>query len=87
MFDATIIEICFSIISLIGMAGVSRHEFRFLGFIICAGANVAWIALGFMIWHIPYILLFGGYLIFNTIGVLDEYATWKKIREASKNHL
>ena len=80
VFDTVTIEVILSAVSLLGMAGVSRHELRFLGFILCGVANVAWIILGITIGHIPYIILFGGYLIFNSIGAHDEYSTWKKIR-------
>jgi hypothetical protein len=79
------IEIALSAISLLGMALVARHETRLFGFIICSAGNIGWIVYGLYIWHVPYLLLFGGYLIFNSVGVHDEYATWKKIKEYEHN--
>jgi len=64
------------------MALVSRHEWRFIGFILSGIGNILWL-LWILLGNIgcSQLLLFGGYLIFNSIGVLDEYGTWKKIRE------
>jgi len=84
MFDQFIIEGIFSVVSLIGMACVSRHEVRFFGFIICLIGNILWLTLGILTCHTPYLLLFGGYFIFNAIGMHDEYATWRRVREAKQ---
>jgi hypothetical protein len=64
------------------MGLVSRHEWRFIGFILSGIGNILWL-LWILLGNIgcSQLLLFGGYLIFNSIGVLDEYGTWKKIRE------
>jgi hypothetical protein len=80
------LEISFSAVSLLGMAMVARHETRLWGFITSAVGNVFWIIYGIFIWHVPYLVLFGGYLIFNSIGIHDEYATWCKIHKI-KHHV
>lgn len=86
MIETTTIEIILSAVSLLGMGGVSRHEFRFYGFILCGLANIAWVILGIVIGHVPYIILFSGYLIFNSIGAHDEYAMWRMIKRAKTTH-
>jgi len=72
-------EIILSGISLFGMAAVSRHESRFWGFFICLIGNVGWLVIGFLSGHTTYLILFGGYFIFNAIGMHDEYAIMKHI--------
>lgn len=73
-------ELVFSAVSLIGMAAVSRHEYRLAGFIICAFGNILWITWGLIIWHVGYLVLFGGYFIFNSIGTHDEYVIWNQMK-------
>jgi len=75
------IEIIISLVSLLGMALVARHESRFFGFFLSSVGNILWLILGICTMNVSYLVLFGGYLIFNSIGMLDEYGTWKKIRQ------
>ena len=82
--DTATIEIILVIISLIGMAFVSRHETRLIGFLTCAIGNVGWILHGISISHIPYVILFLGYLPFNLIGLHDEYNIKKKVDDYAK---
>jgi hypothetical protein len=79
--DLFTIEIMLSALSLFGMALVSRHETRIFGFFICAIGNIGWIIHGININHLPYLVLFSGYLIFNSIGLHDEYTRWSKLRD------
>jgi hypothetical protein len=64
------------------MACVSRHEFRIIGFTISAIGNVLWL-LWILLGNVgcSQLLLFSGYLLFNSIGIHDEYAIWKKVKE------
>ena len=78
------IEIILSCISILGMACVSRHEMRFPGFYISLMGNIGWIVVGYITMNISYLMLFGGYFIFNAIGMHDEYATWRRVREAKQ---
>lgn len=77
------VETYLAIVSLIGMAFTSRHETRILGFLVCSVGNVLWI-----IWILNgnpgSLLLFGGYLLFNLIGVHDESISWMKIIKFNK---
>lgn len=80
------VELVLTVISLIGMAGVSRHETRGFGFLVCLLGNVGWIVVGYMTAQLPIILLFAGYLIFNSIGVHDEYTRWKVMRDVRSKY-
>jgi uncharacterized membrane protein len=77
------VETYLAIVSLIGMAFTSRHETRILGFLVCSVGNILW-----LYWILNgnsgSLLLFGGYLLFNLIGVHDESISWMKIREFNK---
>jgi len=80
------IELVLSAISILGMACVSRHEMRFTGFYISILGNIGWLTLGICTANISYLILFGGYFIFNAIGMHDEYATWKMIYDTHKKY-
>lgn len=73
------IEIILSGISILGMACVSRHEMRFVGFYISLMGNIGWLVDGYYTSDISFLILFSGYFIFNAIGMHDEYATWHKV--------
>ncbi len=73
-------------VSILGMACVSRHEMRFYGFTISAIGNILWIIDGYVTNNVSYYILFGGYLIFNLIGIHDEYASWRKIYTFNKQY-
>jgi hypothetical protein len=57
---------------------------RFPGFYISLMGNIGWIVVGYITMNISYLMLFGGYFIFNAIGMHDEYATWRRVREAKQ---
>ena len=80
------LEIVLSGISILGMACVSRHEMRFVGFYISLMGNIGWLILGFLTANVSFLILFGGYFIFNAIGMHDEYSTWKRVYEAHKKY-
>lgn len=80
------IELFISLISLLGMAGVSRHETRFIGFAVSLLGNICWIVIGLMTWNVAFLFLFGGYFIFNLIGMHDEYATWREMRRMKRKY-
>ena len=82
--DTATIEMILVIISLIGMALVSRHESRLTGFLVCSIGNLGWILHGISISHTPYIILFLGYLPFNLIGLHDEYHIKKRVDDYAK---
>lgn len=80
------IEIILSGISILGMACVSRHEMRFVGFYISLAGNIGWLVDGYYRSNISFLILFSGYLIFNAIGMHDEYSTWRKIYTLNKQY-
>ena len=80
------IELILPAVSLLGMALVSRHEYRFWGFLISGIGNILWlIRILFYEYDDIELYLFSGYLIFNAIGMHDEFATWHKIRSIKFN--